>query len=68
MPNYGVKIVADDDMCEDVDWAFAKRHDGSMVLIMTRSAAGCERTLSEAWAAYRCMERSQPIPEAAKED
>jgi hypothetical protein len=67
MPDYGVKIVADDDMPEDFDWMFARRHDGSLVLVMTRSASGCERALSEAWAAYRCIEKNMPIRDVAKE-
>lgn len=53
-----MKIVADEAMPLDIDWAFACI-DGDTVLIMSRSASGNERALSEAWAAYRCMSEAK---------
>lgn len=60
MTGHSVKIVGDDEMPEDVEWMFVKNTDGSMILCISRSAAGCSRALAEAWAAYRRM--ALPLP------
>lgn len=59
MTGYGVKIVNDGDLPQDVEWMFVKRKDGSLVLCIAHSSAGCARALSEAWAAYRCITRQE---------
>jgi hypothetical protein len=53
--NYGVKIVEDDALPEEHEWAFVKTDDG-LLLVMTRTAVNDERTLEECWSAYRSIE------------
>lgn len=69
MQGYGVKIVGDDVMPDNAEWMFVKMKDGSLILLLAHSSAGCARVLSEAWAAYRCLEeREQPsIPRQREE-
>ena len=62
MTGYGVKIVPDETLSPDVDWMFVKSADGALILYISRTAAGCARTLAEAWAAYRALERRAVIP------
>lgn len=57
LSGYGVKIVRDGELPADIDWMFVKGEDGALVLYLTQASAGCARALSEAWAAYRVLER-----------
>jgi hypothetical protein len=50
---YGVKIVADDDL-PGHDWMFVSTDRGP-VLILTRTACKSARLLSECWAAWRTI-------------
>lgn len=59
---YGVRIVGDDALPADVDWMFVKQSNGALTLYMSKSAAGCARALSEAWAAYRAMSGTATYP------
>lgn len=54
--NYGVKIVGDDALPDDIDFMFVKTTGGEVLLYMGRSAARNPRALAEAWASYRCIE------------
>lgn len=62
MTGYGVRIIADEAMSQDVDWMYVKQSDGTLVLYLSVSASGCARTLAEAWAAYRSLEVPTLVP------
>lgn len=61
MTGYGVKIVGDEDLPENINWMFVKMTTGELLLILTRSASGCSRILAEVWAAYRQLETPSPM-------
>ena len=53
---YGVKIVRDGDLPENIEWMFVKTTGGGLLLYLTQTSAGCARALAEAWAAYRALD------------
>lgn len=55
MTSYGVRIVDDQALPDCVSWAFARCTDGTMTLVLSRTAANSEECLAEAWEAYRLM-------------
>lgn len=56
MTSYGVRVVDDDVLPDGMEWMFVKMKDGGLQLWLANSSSGCPRVLSEAWAAYRCIE------------
>lgn len=62
MNGYGIKIVGDDALPEDIEWMFVRTTSGDLLLFLSQSAAGCSRSLAEAWAAYRRMAAGEGLP------
>ena len=58
---YAVRIIGDDDLPAEIDWAFVRTED-TLTLCLKESRAASARVLAEVWGAFLQIESRNLLP------